>query len=999
MNFSISLRTRSLAFYESLLAALPARTVSDRTGYRRIAAWLIEQVEAGQRGDDIFAIVLSYATEAAAAALRCGPPALLDPDAAASPPAPKAPSPGKNQFPEGFWRFSRYHSFVSRLVTMGDQGQFVSTRPTRMGCRTLLRLILMGTLAIAGGCKKEPQQSASPPKHARSKAATPLHRAAEKGDIEQVRSLIIGGADVNAQTTGDWTPLHYAVREGHGQIVALLLHHGAALNARDTGGNTPLDVAIWSRHPDLAERLIAEGADVKVEDRHGETPLHEAANAGYDDIVKLLITRGADVKAANAWNGTPLNCAASGGHLQVARLLVEAGADVHAKCIGHKTPLHYAVESGHADVAEFLVAKGASLEERNDAGDTPLHVAASRGWEEVAELLVTQGAAIESLTSDDQTALHLAAKEGRSDVVKVLVAHGANVKARDRAGSTPLHLAAASGEGESIECLIAAGANVSARADNGRTPLYAAVLRGHGEGTYVLLSHGADPNAAISSGSTPLHCAARKGLVQLAELLLAHGADVDATTNAGFTPLHSAVRAGHADVAALLIAHGADAAARTSEGRTPIDLAPEMSRQDFVAVLTQDRSGSAAEGPPTASDSHAEMIEAPLPEPKTPLEVLVRGNTAFALDLYRQLQTPERNLFFSPYSISTGLAMAFAAARENTEKQMARTLHFTLDQERLHPAFAELRTMLENIQQAGDIKLSQANSLWPQQGYPFLPAYLSLIERHYGVSITAVDYTSQAARQAACKTINTWVQEKTEGRIADLISEANLDKWTRLVLTNAIYFKGRWESEFDSKRSKDALFFLSARKCVEVAMMDQTKHFKYAETDSVQIVELPYRGAEVSMLVLLPRQIEGLATLEASLSVARLNAWRNALTERRVNVMLPKFAMTFEARLGKTLKAMGMAEALTWPGANFAGFDGDPNWFYIDEVIHKAYVEVNERGTEAAAATAVVMMLGGMPAPPPVFRADHPFLFLIQERQTGSILFIGRATDPTSSGQ
>ena len=142
-----------------------------------------------------------------------------------------------------------------------------------------------------------------------------------------------------------------------------------------------------------------------------------------------------------------------------------------------------------------------------------------------------------------------------------------------------------------------------------------------------------------------------------------------------------------------------------------------------------------------------------------------------------------------------------------------------------------------------------------------------------------------------------------------------------------------------------------------------------------------------------------LATLEARRSVARLNAWRNALTERRVNVMLPKFAMTFEARLGKTLKAMGMAEALTWPGANFAGFDGDPNWFYIDEVIHKAYVEVNERGTEAAAATAVVMMLGGMPAPPPVFRADHPFLFLIQERQTGSILFIGRATDPTSSGQ
>ncbi len=865
-----------------------------------------------------------------------------------------------------------------------------------MGRKTWLWLVLVGTLALGGGCKKEPEPSANRPISSRP---TPLHRAAEEGDIEQVQSLLASGADVNARTTGDWTPLHFAVGKGHGEIVALLLHHGAALNARDTGGNTPLDVAIWSEHPDLAERLIAEGAEVKTENDLGETPLHEAADAGYDDIVELLITRGADVKAANAWNGTPLNCAASGGHLQVARLLVEAGADVHTTCIDHKTPLHYAVESGHADVAEFLVAKGASLEERDDAGDTPLHVAASRGWEEVAELLVTKGAAIESLTSDDQTALHLAAKEGRSDVVKVLVAHGANVKARDRAGSTPLHLAAASGEGMSIECLIAAGGDVNAQANNGRTPLYAAVLRGHGEGTYLLLSHGADPNAAISSGLTPLHCAARKGLVQLAELLLAHGADVDATTNAGYTPLHSAVRAGHADVVALLIAHGADATARTSEGKTPIDLAPEMSRQDFVAVLTQDRSSAAAEGPPTASDSEAEMIQALLPEPNTPLEVLVRDNTGFALDLYGQLRTPERNLFFSPYSVSTGLAMAFAAARENTERQVARTLQFTLDQERLHPAFAELRTMLESIQQAGNVRLSQADSLWPQEGHPFLPEYLSLIERHYGVAITPVDYRSETARQATCKTINAWVEDKTEGRISNLINEGNLDELTRLVLTNAIYFNGRWENEFKRDRSKDALFFLSARKCVEVTMMDQTEHFKYAETDSVQIVELPYRGGEVSMLVLLPRQIEGLAALEASLSAARLNAWRSALREQPVNVMLPKFAMTFGIQLSETLKRMGMEEAFTWPGANFAGFDGDPNWFYIDEVIHKAYIAVDERGTEAAAATAVVAMLWGMPPPCPVFGADHPFLFVIQENRTGSVLFIGRVMDPTSSVQ
>ena len=865
-----------------------------------------------------------------------------------------------------------------------------------MGCKMWLWLILVTTLALAAGCRKEPHQSASPPKHARSKATTPLHKAAEEGDIEQVRSLIIGGADVNTQTADDLTPLHYAARSGHGQIVALLLSHGADLNARDIGGYTALHKALWSNHPDVVELLITKGADVKAEDVNGETPLHIAAGAGRNDIAELLISRGANVNAADDWNGTPLHRAASHGHLQTAQLLVEAGADVHARRADHKTPLHYAVEFSHADIVEFLLANGASLEEESGAGETPLHIAAARGSEQTVELLLTKGAALESVAPDNRTALHCAATRGHSGIVKILLVHGANVAPRDGAGSTPLHLAADSGKGESIECLIAAGADVNARDNNGATPLYAAVLRGHGEGTYLLLSHRADPNAAISSGSTPLHCAARKGLVQSAELLLAHGADVAATTNAGYTPLHSAVRAGHADVATLLIAHGADAAARTGEGKTPIDLAPEMNLQDFAAILAQTHPGTAAGTLPTAARLEAETIEGPLPEPNTPLEALVRDNTVFALDLYRQLRTLEGNLFFSPYSISTALAMAFAGARENTERQMAQTLHFTLDQERLHPAFAELR---ENIQQAGDIKLSQANSLWPQEGHPFLPAYLSLIERHYGISITAVDYTNETTRQAACKTINAWVQEKTEGRISNLISEANLDELTRLVLTNAIYFKGRWKNEFELERSKDALFFLSARNCVEVAMMDQTEHFKYAETDSVQIVELPYRGGEVSMLVVLPRQIEGLAALERSLSAAELNAWRNALTERRVNVMLPKFAMTFEAWLGKTLKAMGMAEAPAWPGANFAGFDGDPNWFYIDEVIHKAYVEVNERGTEAAAATAVVAMLWGMPAPPPVFRADHPFLFLIQENRTGSILFIGRVTDPTSSGQ
>lgn len=277
--------------------------------------------------------------------------------------------------------------------------------------------------------------------------------------------------------------------------------------------------------------------------------------------------------------------------------------------------------------------------------------------------------------------------------------------------------------------------------------------------------------------------------------------------------------------------------------------------------------------------------------------------------------------------------------------------------------------------------------------------YLSLVEKYYGVSITAVDYRTDHTREAVRQTINRWVESRTEDRIKDLIRPGHLTDATRLVLTNAIYFKGKWKNEFDPKNTEDAAFFVSASKSIQVPTMHQEEVFGYAETKSLQVLEMPYRGSELSMLMLLPTRIEGLKPLERSLTVETLQNWRSHLQQKKVRVFLPKFRTTFQAELKATLQSMGMVDAFKWPGANFAGLDGDPTWFCIGEVIHKAYVDVNEEGTEAAAATAVEMVLGGMGAQPPVFRADHPFLFLIWEDSTGSILFMGRVANPIQAGQ
>ncbi|MCK4307062.1 serpin family protein [candidate division WOR-3 bacterium] len=367
-------------------------------------------------------------------------------------------------------------------------------------------------------------------------------------------------------------------------------------------------------------------------------------------------------------------------------------------------------------------------------------------------------------------------------------------------------------------------------------------------------------------------------------------------------------------------------------------------------------------------------------------KTVVDGNNMFALELYTELKEQEGNLFFSPYSISTALAMTYAGARGNTEKQMAEVLHFELSQKCLHPTFHSLISQL-NAQGKG-YQLNIANALWGQKGYGFLEEFLELTKANYGAGLNEVDFVRDA--ESARKTINAWVEEQTKDKIKDLIKPGILDALTVLVLTNAIYFKGNWASQFKKKETKDSKFYVRANKTVKVPMMYQKEKFKYMETDGFQAIELPYVDNELSMVILLPKKREGLVELENSLNVDSLNKWLGNLRKQEVTIYLPKFKMTSEFRLEEVLASMGMPDAFSGQ-ADFSGMIGRKELF-ISAVIHKAFVDVNEEGTEAAAATAVVMAKGTVPVFR--FRADHPFIFLIRDISSGSILFLGRVVNP-----
>lgn len=374
---------------------------------------------------------------------------------------------------------------------------------------------------------------------------------------------------------------------------------------------------------------------------------------------------------------------------------------------------------------------------------------------------------------------------------------------------------------------------------------------------------------------------------------------------------------------------------------------------------------------------------------------LVEGNNRFAFELYQRLASEEGNVFFSPYSISSALGMTYAGARNQTAEQMAKTLHFDLVNQRLHPAFSALQKQLNQKREHPNFELSVANSLWGQKNFGFKGDFLNLTNEYYDAGLNQVDFRNQA--EAARKTINAWVEEKTNDRIKDLIPMGSVTPLTRLVLTNAIYFKAPWNTEFAKALTKKADFTLASGKKVSVPTMNHTLKTSYVKTDDMQMVELPYRGHELSMLVLLPNDVNGLANLEKSLSQKQLDDWLQMRKRYQVTTYLPKWNFTSQFKLSKVLQTMGMTDAFSKENADFTGMSSEEQ-LNIDEVIHKAFVEVNEKGTEAAAATAVLVFgttsVAPQQLPRVTFRADHPFLFVIRHNQSGSILFMGRVSNP-----
>jgi serpin B len=374
--------------------------------------------------------------------------------------------------------------------------------------------------------------------------------------------------------------------------------------------------------------------------------------------------------------------------------------------------------------------------------------------------------------------------------------------------------------------------------------------------------------------------------------------------------------------------------------------------------------------------------------------VVVEGNNAFAVALYHQLSRQDGNLFFSPESISTALAMVYAGARGNTASEMASALHFTLPPEQLHPAMGAL---LRDLNAAhSDYQLNVANALWAQQGYTFLDEFLDLLKSDYGAGIQQVDFKS--APEAARSTINQWVEQKTQDKIKDLLAPGSLRPDTRLVLTNAIYFKGNWQTQFDKTQTKSEDFYLSQTKSIAAPLMHREGSFGYFDGGTFQVLEIPYKSKALSLIVLLPKERSGLPGLEASMTASNMQQWLSRVAPvSKVIVTIPRFKSTQEFELSNALRALGMPQAFGG-GADFSGMTGKRD-FAISAVIHKAFVDVNEEGTEAAAATAVTMRALAMraPGPPsPVFRADHPFVFLIRDNGSRSILFMGRMTVPAN---
>ena len=400
--------------------------------------------------------------------------------------------------------------------------------------------------------------------------------------------------------------------------------------------------------------------------------------------------------------------------------------------------------------------------------------------------------------------------------------------------------------------------------------------------------------------------------------------------------------------------------------------------------------------PPTADDSGSTQEG---------IQQVVDANNQFAFGLYNSLSENETgNLFYSPYSISTALAMTYEGAEGQTAEEMKTVFHFP-EFEILRPNSAAIYNLINKNNK--DYELSTGNALWVQYDYPFFYFYTSRDENYYGGKAAEVDFVGETEKSR--QTINEFIEKQTKNKIVDLISQGMLSPMTRLVLTNAIYFKGDWVYEFDEGETRDREFSISENEKINVPTMymkSEDIELNYANLEKLQILELPYKGNDTSMLIILPKQgnffdyekgeQEGVYyTLEdINLSYEKLEEYKSQMNETKLaHIILPKFKFETEYLLNDVLSSMGMPTAFDQVLADFSGM-GEMTNLVISKIIHKAYIDVNEKGTEAAAATAVIMQVraafGGEN-----FEADHPFIFIIQEKETGEILFMGRVADPT----
>ena len=393
------------------------------------------------------------------------------------------------------------------------------------------------------------------------------------------------------------------------------------------------------------------------------------------------------------------------------------------------------------------------------------------------------------------------------------------------------------------------------------------------------------------------------------------------------------------------------------------------------------------------AQSHLKRVTAPDAPPEQ-IRSLAENNNAFAFDLYRSLRSQDGNLIYSPYSISLALAMTYAGARGNTESQMAETLHF-LPPDQLHPAFNALDLQLAERGKASSdedtpLQLSIANAVWAAQSYPFLQSFLDTIALNYGAGIRLVDFINQY--ESVREEINDWVSDQTEEKIQDLLPQGVLTPDTRMALVNAIYFKADWLSPFEAESTREASFHLLDGTEVSVPMMYNDAFFPYTAGDGWQAIELAYQGQTAAMDIIVPDEGR-FDDVEASLEQQTVSAILGSFQPASVVLGVPKFKYESEFGLVDQLKALGMTDAFDADLADFTGMS-ERDDLYISEVIHKAFVAVDEQGTEAAAATAVIVEVASAQMSDLTLIIDRPFLFLIRDLPTGQILFVGRVLNP-----